>query len=76
MVWRPGVVSHADKVFNEPGELVDETVRGQLRDYLGGFVGFIQAGVPILIGSCQGECKEESGSFSEFAFGPYGSAMS
>jgi len=38
------MVSHAAKVFNEAGELVDETVRGQLRDYLRGFVRFIQAG--------------------------------
>ena len=37
------MVSHAAKVFNEAGELVDETVRGQLRDYLRGFVRFIQA---------------------------------
>jgi NAD(P)H-dependent FMN reductase len=38
------MVSHAAKVFNEVGELVDETVRGQLGDYLRGFVRFIQAG--------------------------------
>jgi len=38
------MVSHAAKVFNEAGELVDETVRGQLRDYLRGFVRLIQAG--------------------------------
>jgi NAD(P)H-dependent FMN reductase len=38
------MVSHAAKVFNEAGELVDETVRGHLRDYLRGFVRFIQAG--------------------------------
>jgi len=37
-------MSHAAKVFNEASDLVDETVRGQLRDYLRGFVGFIQAG--------------------------------
>jgi len=38
------MVSQAAKVFNEQGELVDETVREQLRDYLRGFVRFIQAG--------------------------------
>jgi chromate reductase, NAD(P)H dehydrogenase (quinone) len=38
------MVSHAAKAFNEAGELVDETVRGQLRDCLRGFVRFIQAG--------------------------------
>jgi hypothetical protein len=38
------MVSHAAKVFNEAGELVDEIVRGQLRDYVRGFVRFIQAG--------------------------------
>lgn len=36
------LVSRAHKVFNEAGELTDEAVRTQLRDFLHGFVRFIQ----------------------------------
>ena len=38
------VVSQADKLFNETGELVDEAVSKQLKDFLRGFVAFIDAG--------------------------------
>lgn len=34
------MVSRANQVFNEAGELVDDTVRTQLRDYLKGFSDF------------------------------------
>jgi len=36
------LVSRAQRAFNEAGEMVDETVRTQLRDYLHGFVQFVQ----------------------------------
>jgi chromate reductase, NAD(P)H dehydrogenase (quinone) len=36
------LVSRAAQVFNEAGELVDEAVRAQLREFLRGFVRFIQ----------------------------------
>jgi chromate reductase len=36
------LVSRAQHVFNEAGEMVDETVRTQLRDFLRGFVQFVQ----------------------------------
>jgi NAD(P)H-dependent FMN reductase len=36
------MVSRASHVFNDAGELVDETVRSQLRDFLRGFSHFIQ----------------------------------
>lgn len=36
------MVSSAHKVFNENGELVDEVVREQLRDFLHGFSQFVQ----------------------------------
>ena len=35
------LVSHAAKVFNENGELVDGTVRDQLKNFLSGFEAFI-----------------------------------
>ena len=38
------LVSGVHKFFNENGELVDDTVRTQLRDFLHGFVQFIQTG--------------------------------
>jgi len=38
------MLSRAHKVFSEAGDLTDEAVRGQLRDFLHGFVQFIQAG--------------------------------
>ena len=37
-------VSRAHQVFNEAGEIVDEAVRAQLRDFLRGFAQFVQAG--------------------------------
>lgn len=37
------LVSHAGKVFDEAGELVDDQVREQLRKFVHGFVGFVQA---------------------------------
>ncbi|MBL8171837.1 MAG: hypothetical protein JNJ50_27000 [Acidobacteria bacterium] len=39
------MVSGAHQVFNENGELVDEAVRKQLRDFLRGFAQFVQASV-------------------------------
>lgn len=36
------LVSWAQRVFNEAGEMVDEAVRTQLRDFLRGFVQFVQ----------------------------------
>jgi NAD(P)H-dependent FMN reductase len=36
------MVSRAGGVFNEAGELTDESVRTQLQKYLAGFVGFIK----------------------------------
>src|SRR5262245_53955903 len=41
------LVSRAAKVFNNTGELVDETVREQLREFLRGFAQFIQAGASL-----------------------------
>ncbi|MGE0130436.1 MAG: NADPH-dependent FMN reductase [Blastocatellales bacterium] len=38
------MVSRAQRVFNEAGEMTDEAVRAQLRDFLHGFTQFIQAG--------------------------------
>ncbi|SET36773.1 NAD(P)H-dependent FMN reductase [Nitrosomonas marina] len=38
------MVSRAQQVFDETGELTDETVRDQLEAFLGGFVSFIQSG--------------------------------
>lgn len=40
------VVPRAGQVFNDAGELVDEGVRNQLREFLRGFVQFIQANGP------------------------------
>jgi chromate reductase, NAD(P)H dehydrogenase (quinone) len=40
------VVPRAGHVFNEAGELVDEAVRNQLREFLRGFASFIQSGGP------------------------------
>jgi len=37
-------VSRAGSVFNEAGDLIDETMRTQLRRYLSGFVAFIKEG--------------------------------
>ena len=37
-------VSRAQHVFNEAGEMVDEATRNQLREFLRGFIGFVQAG--------------------------------
>jgi len=36
-------VAHAGKVFNEAGELIDDTIRQQLQKYMQGFVEFIDA---------------------------------
>jgi len=36
------MVSRAGTVFNEKGELVDEKVRGQLRQFIEGFVDFVR----------------------------------
>jgi len=41
------LVSRAAQVFNNTGELVDETVREQLREFLRGFAQFIQAGASL-----------------------------
>ncbi|SEM70901.1 NADPH-dependent FMN reductase [Nitrosomonas marina] len=38
------MVSRAQQVFDEAGELTDETVRDQLEAFLDGFVSFIQSG--------------------------------
>lgn len=38
------LVSRANHVFNESGEMVDEVARTQLRDFLAGFAEFVQAG--------------------------------
>jgi NAD(P)H-dependent FMN reductase len=37
------LVSHANTVFNQAGELTDEKIRGQLQQFLQGFVAFTQA---------------------------------
>jgi NAD(P)H-dependent FMN reductase len=37
------VVPRASHVFNEAGELIDEAVRTQLREFLRGFAGFIES---------------------------------
>jgi chromate reductase, NAD(P)H dehydrogenase (quinone) len=42
------VVPRASHVFNDAGELVDEAVRSQLRDFLRGFAHFIQSGGPAI----------------------------
>ncbi len=38
------MVSRAGKVFSETGELIDEATRDSLRNFLGGFVGFVDSG--------------------------------
>jgi len=38
------LVSNADKMFNDKGDLVDEKIKSQLQKYLQGFVEFIDAG--------------------------------
>ncbi len=38
------LVSRAHHVFNDSGEMVDAAARTQLRDFLHGFVRFVQAG--------------------------------
>ena len=40
------LVSRAHKAFNERGELIDDAVRAQLRDFIRGFAAFVQANVP------------------------------
>jgi chromate reductase len=40
------LVARASHIFNDAGELVDETVRNQLRDFLRGFAAFIQSSGP------------------------------
>ena len=42
--WFEGrlLVSRAGTVFNDKGELIDEKVRGQLRQFLEGFVAFVR----------------------------------
>jgi hypothetical protein len=40
------VVPRAGHVFNDTGELVDEAVRNQLREFLRGFAHFIQFAGP------------------------------
>jgi NAD(P)H-dependent FMN reductase len=37
------LVSRVQHVFNDAGEIVDEAVRTQLRDFLHGFVQFVQS---------------------------------
>jgi NAD(P)H-dependent FMN reductase len=37
------MVSRANKVFDEKGELVDEQVRAQLQQFIGGFADFVKA---------------------------------
>src|SRR5258708_1960163 len=39
------LVSRANTVFNEAGELTDEKLRKQLADFMRGFVAFVKAGV-------------------------------
>jgi NAD(P)H-dependent FMN reductase len=43
--WAGGrlMVSRAGKAFNEEGELIDDAVRGQLREFLQGFAAFVSA---------------------------------
>jgi chromate reductase, NAD(P)H dehydrogenase (quinone) len=36
------LVSHAGKVFDETGEIVDQQVRAQLQQFVHGFVGFVK----------------------------------
>ena len=36
-------VDNAGKVFDDSGKLIDEDLRGRLRDYIEGFVGFIKS---------------------------------
>ena len=36
------MVAHASKVFDANGELVDEQVRAQLKQFLAGFVAYVQ----------------------------------
>jgi len=47
--WSGGriLVSRAHNVFNETGEMTDEAMRTQLRDFLRGFVQFIQSDAKI-----------------------------
>ncbi len=40
------LVPRANLAFNEAGELTDEAVRKQLRDYMSGFVRFVRASAP------------------------------
>jgi chromate reductase, NAD(P)H dehydrogenase (quinone) len=40
------LVSRASHVFNDAGELIDEAVRNQLREFLRGFAHFIQTSGP------------------------------
>jgi chromate reductase len=35
-------VAHADKIFNDRGDLIDETIRVQLHDFVAGFARFIE----------------------------------
>lgn len=44
--WHSGrlLVSRAGQAFGDDGELLDENVRGQLADFLAGFVGFVREG--------------------------------
>jgi chromate reductase, NAD(P)H dehydrogenase (quinone) len=37
------MVSRANRVFDDAGELVDDAVRGQLRNFLAGFTDFVEA---------------------------------
>lgn len=39
------LVSRAHKAFNDRGELIDDAVRSQLRDFVRGFAAFVQANV-------------------------------
>ena len=36
------LVSHAGKVFDETGEMIDQQVRAQLQQFVNGFVGFVK----------------------------------
>ncbi len=38
------MVSRANQVFNESGEMIDEKIKAQLRDFLSGFVNFVRSG--------------------------------
>ena len=42
LVQKGLLVSHAGKVFDETGEIVDQQLRAQLQQFVHGFVGFVK----------------------------------